>query len=485
MYDVSGCLPVETVSPGTNLLAIGPPMLGMRGFAYRFLARGLDAGDGCVVVTTDRDAATVADAVAGYTDTDSIDRLGIVDATGGDDYPDSAPYAVDAAGSPADLTGIGIGVSKLLEEFHDDGAKRYRLVLDSLSSLLVYAGFERLYRFMHTVTNQIGQIDGISLSLISADTDRQDADKLNGLFDGAVEFRQGDSAVEGRLRGRGEPTGWTSFESEPAPVESVAGHGPSASEPSVTSAVESFTSLHDAIERVTATDRTLTLCNFTGGEEMLSDIRDYFERLNVDVRTDEMADDEPSNVALLHRGAECVAMNPVTELYGAMRWEGRDDADEPSGMVQPDIMKDVFRQEYTVENGGKLQMVRISRLIEMRALEAGTGTLHTGFQRLDRVEDELGTHELYRNIAETDVTVHLYGQAGFVPDSDAYTLHTAEGAELADSWFVVYDGGGRDVRAGALVSEEIAPKRYSGFWTYQPGLVAAVDEYLESTYSDV
>lgn len=54
--------------------------------------------------------------------------------------------------------------------------------------------------------------------------------------------------------------------------------------------------------------------------------------------------------------------------------------------------------------------------------------------------------------------------------------------ELVDSWFVVFDSGGRDARKGALLCEETAPGRDAGFWTYQPALVDTIGASLEDTY---
>jgi DICT domain-containing protein len=122
----------------------------------------------------------------------------------------------------------------------------------------------------------------------------------------------------------------------------------------------------------------------------------------------------------------------------------------------------------------------MSRL--MRALNVGGGTLHAGFQRLDRVDDEQGTRELYERLAESGVSVNIYGTPAAVPREELYTVHAGEDAELADSWFVVFDGDDAASQAGALVSEETEAGRYSGFWSFQTALVDAVDDYLERTY---
>lgn len=473
-----------TLEAGTHLLGVSPPMVGARSIVYRFVARGLEAGEGCVVVTTDRDTAAVRESVAQETDA-GLELLGVVDATGRSPDGDGAGR-VTAVGSPADLTGIGIGLTGLVEALHDDGADGYRVVLDSLSSLLVYADFERLYQFAHTVRNQVGQAGGRSLFLLSADTDQEYFSKLEHLFDGVFELREHDGATEYRRRGVAPSDGWQSFAApgRPAPPESPDpddDRAPAARTP-VPASPES---LAEVIETVEATGYTLTVCNYRGDEATLADIEAFFARLNVTVRSVELPTATPTDTAILHRGSDPVAASPVGELHEAVRLDdiGEDaDAEALAAAVRPAVLEHVYRREYTVENGGKLEMVRISRLVETRALDTGAGTLHTGFQRLDRVRDELGTQELYENLATAGVDVHLYGQAGAVPNEEWYTIHAVESGELADAWFVVYDGAGEDAQMGALVSEETGPEAYSGFWTYQPAIVRTVDGYLRSAY---
>jgi hypothetical protein len=149
-------------------------------------------------------------------------------------------------------------------------------------------------------------------------------------------------------------------------------------------------------------------------------------------------------------------------------------------LTRPDVVERANRDEYTVANAGKLRMVRVSRLIELRALDAGEGALHSGFQRLDRIDDDVSTRRLYERLAAAGVDVHVYGAPGDVPNADAYTLHAGPSDELADSWFVAYDGP--PSASGALVSEETAPGRYSGFWTYRTDVTRATVDYLDGAY---
>lgn len=490
MYDTDGVLPVDRVPAGTRLLGVSPPMLGLRRVAYRLLARGLDDGQGAVAVTVDRSGDAVGAAVRELVeDPAALRRLAIVDATGQTtDSNADGPYRIERVGSPADLTGIGISVSRAVDTLEDAGVGGVRLVVDSLSSLAVYVDFEQVYQFVHVLGNQVGAADGVGLFLLNGDTDRSEAPRVESLVEGTLELREdgGEGGPEWRLRGLDGAGEWAPFDrdgnsgglptggSRPEAGDEVA------SGETTELDLSSVSSVHDLIERVGGSRYTLTVYNPVGTDAEMEELRSYLDGLSVEVRTAELSTPEPTGMAVLHRDEEPLAMNPVDELLDAIRFD--EDVGTGLATVRPDVLDRVHRRQYTVENGGKLRMVRISRLVETRALDVGSGTLHAGFQRLSRITDELGTRQLYERIAATDVDVHVYGKPGAIPNAEQYTVHAGETPELADSWFVVYDGGGHEDATGALVSEETGPEEYSGFWTYKPPIVAAAEDYLTSTY---
>jgi hypothetical protein len=451
-------------------------MLGLTGLTTEYVARGLESGAGCIVVTTDRTVGSVASSLAEHTSSSAFRRLGVVDATGQEPDPDSVPCRVESVSSPADLTGIGIGLSKLLETLYADDVPEFRVTVDSISSLLVYAGFDRVYQFLHTVRTRVDDLDGSSVFLLSADTDRDQVAKFETLFDGRIEVREAGDAPEYRIRGAVGSDDWRVLPGDDSWSDAADVTG---GDEAAGAVLDSPASIHEMIETVEAAGLTLTLCNYDGDDDLATALRSYFGRHNVDVRTATLSTETPANVALLHRGRESLAASDVSALATAV---GDGDDDSPSAGARPAVIDHVHRNEYAVADGTKLELVRISRLMESRALGTGRGTLHAGFQDVSRVDDDLGTRRLYERIAGSDVDVHLYGRPGEVPRESYDALHTAETGELVDSWFVVYDGGGRNARKGALVCEETAPGRYTGFWSYQPSLVDAVTGYLERTY---
>ncbi|WP_439026887.1 RAD55 family ATPase [Haloarchaeobius sp. DT45] len=211
MYDVSHTLPVPELRPGTNMLVTGPPMSGKYELCCSVLADGLQAGDGALVVTTQNDAGSVRDRV-GVTDPDAP-PLGIVDCVSKERGIDPAEHDMNRfVSSPGDFTGMGMSSSRLLEEFVQRD-QQARVVLDSVSQLLMYADVKTVFRFLHILTGRISAAGAIGFATLDANAhDEQTVNTVRQLFDGMVETRNGKDGRELRVVGLGaEPTGWVAF----------------------------------------------------------------------------------------------------------------------------------------------------------------------------------------------------------------------------------------------------------------------------------
>jgi hypothetical protein len=198
-------------APGTSLLVAGPPMTRKRRLLYRLLA-GVDADAVRGLVTTRLDAEGV---VGEYRSVDPgvrEDRLAVVDcvtdqrATGFDTDRDPGPnrtYAHD----PGDLTGVGIGVSEYMRRAHerDEG---FVLGVHTLSTMLMYADLQRVYRFVHVLTSR-GAAAGFG-SVYVLDESADDPGMIAQPFDGLVAVRDAESGTEVRVRGVDPgPDRWT------------------------------------------------------------------------------------------------------------------------------------------------------------------------------------------------------------------------------------------------------------------------------------
>jgi KaiC/GvpD/RAD55 family RecA-like ATPase len=188
MYDLSPVLDA-TVDPGTNLLVSGPPLTGKRTLALDSLADGVDDGEGAIVVTTKDSAERVLEDFSSRTPYE--DRpVAVVDTVtrqqGVSDVVEDE--RVKYTSSPVDMTGIGIKLSEFLQAFHQDrGIERNRIMLHSLSTLLMYSDLQTVFRFLHVFTGRIQSVDALGLFCIDSSAhDEQTLNTLKQLFDGIV-----------------------------------------------------------------------------------------------------------------------------------------------------------------------------------------------------------------------------------------------------------------------------------------------------------
>jgi hypothetical protein len=72
------------------------------------------------------------------------------------------------------------------------------------------------------------------------------------------------------------------------------------------------------------------------------------------------------------------------------------------------------------------------------------------------------------------------------PEIDGVTLHQEDTREIAESWFVVFDGAGDPLDACALLAEERGDtdeRLFYGFWTYDPAIVDDILAHLDQRYT--
>lgn len=192
MYDLTPALEID-VPPGTNLLLAGPAMTGKRSLSLDVLAQGAEDGDGAIIVTTKDSADRILEAFADRTPYENR-PVAVVDCVtrqqGANDVREDE--RIKYASSPVDLTGIGIKLSEFLEAFYEQrGIRRNRIMLHSLSTLLMYTDLQTVFRFLHVFTGRIQSVDGLGLFCIdSAAHDEQTMNTLTQLFDGIVRFSE-------------------------------------------------------------------------------------------------------------------------------------------------------------------------------------------------------------------------------------------------------------------------------------------------------
>jgi KaiC/GvpD/RAD55 family RecA-like ATPase len=188
MYDLGPDLGTE-VEPGTNILVTGPPLTGKRSLALDILAEGTREGNGAIVVTTKDSAERVLDDYAKRVPYEG-NPVAVVDCVtrqqGVSDIRDDD--RIKYTSSPVDMTGIGIKLSEFLQAFYQDqGIERNRIMVHSLSTLLMYSNLQTVFRFLHVFTGRIQSVDGLGLFCIDSTAhDDRTMNTLKQLFDGII-----------------------------------------------------------------------------------------------------------------------------------------------------------------------------------------------------------------------------------------------------------------------------------------------------------
>ncbi|WP_336036941.1 DICT sensory domain-containing protein [Halobacterium yunchengense] len=223
--------------------------------------------------------------------------------------------------------------------------------------------------------------------------------------------------------------------------------------------------LRDVVSAVR--DRELTLTVYTDPEAaVVAALREYFASRNVAVQAAGDAD-HPEHAVLSDDG-EFLAAVGVDGLRSLTDGGTREVGERaPYGPLLAHLDRTTFTSY------SRRQMLAASREIEDRAWRAGAGRLDAGFQRASNFATE---RETYARLAATDLDVHVYGvrdEPVDVPDGVAF--HGTDAPDVAATWFVVFDGGGDERQASALVAvEREDADGFYGFWTYDPGLVDEV-----------
>ncbi|MFC7137300.1 RAD55 family ATPase [Halobaculum litoreum] len=190
MYEVD-TLEAE-IEPGSNVLVTGPPLSGKR-VALDVLAEGTRKGEGAIMVTTKDSADRL---LSQFEKRESYEGrpVAVVDTVtrqqGVGDVRDSD--RIKYTSSPVDMTGIGIKLSEFLEAFYKDrGIRQNRVMVHSLSTLLMYSDLQTVFRFLHVFTGRIQSVDGLGLYCIDSTAhDDQTMNTLKQLFDGIIETRE-------------------------------------------------------------------------------------------------------------------------------------------------------------------------------------------------------------------------------------------------------------------------------------------------------
>ena len=234
-------------------------------------------------------------------------------------------------------------------------------------------------------------------------------------------------------------------------------------------------SLSELIAGVEAHEQTLTV--FNADASVSDDLRDRFADRNVHVVRETTGSGRPGEFLTLSDPDGVYTATDIDAFYDSL--EDRDRVlSEDVGRGVLDHLDETLFTSWSIG-----RMVAASREIEDRAWRVGRGSLYAGFQTLSTLQGEL---DLYERLGDSAVDVHAYAVPDIdPPDHSTFHLHLDRSEEIAKSWFVVFDDGTSDdatTQKCALLAEEREPRKFYGFWTYDPSTVDYIVDHLVTRY---
>ncbi|WP_299270642.1 DICT sensory domain-containing protein [Halorientalis sp.] len=238
--------------------------------------------------------------------------------------------------------------------------------------------------------------------------------------------------------------------------------------------------LRGCIEFVRQFRKELVLFNVRGDDAMEESLAAHFDSQNVVVTARRTASGAPENVAVLSDRDGVLATVDLETLRGLCDLA----ATGPHTLGVADVEYEAVLghlKETTFSSYDAEQMVYASREIEDRARRVGHGEVHAGFQFISTIDDQV---PIYTDLSRLGIDTHVYGVPDTTPpDIGPGHVHPVDAEEIAETWFVVFDGNGDDGQKSALIAGEQAAGEFYGVWTYDPKLVDEVLGHLEATYT--
>lgn len=188
MYELGPPFSGSSVPQGTNVLLSGPPLSGKRRLAMETLAVGARRGEGTVSVSTRDSAARVRERFTPLADGSA--ELAVVDAVTQHIGRSTDAEMTKYAASPRDMSDIGVKFSEFIQSFYTDQQREHnRVMVDSLTTLLLYANLQTVFRFLHVFTSRVESVDGLGLYTIESTAhDEETLSTLGQLFDATIDI---------------------------------------------------------------------------------------------------------------------------------------------------------------------------------------------------------------------------------------------------------------------------------------------------------
>jgi|GEM_PF-193440 len=212
---------IDGIKGGSNILLIGPPLCGKEIIVSQIMHHGAAIKENSIInVTTRETGAHILEWFKENKLNLPLDRIGIIDCvtkTPSDEVVMNENIKI--AGNSCGLTGIGLKISQLIDEFFiKKKIQNNQLHINSLSTFLMGSNAQNVFRFLQVITKRIKSIGGLGIYLIDGGMhEDQEIATLRQLFDGIIEIESEKDKNFIRIRIVGlasKPTSWFEYEIE-------------------------------------------------------------------------------------------------------------------------------------------------------------------------------------------------------------------------------------------------------------------------------
>lgn len=193
------------VPSGTSMLLLGDLFSGKDIFSKQFVSEGLKNGEACILISTNETVGKVLDDL-GDVELENLCIINCIPNRFRTSNHTPTPKQVRYADSPADLTMIMTFTMEFLDLFSvNKEIKNIRVILDSVSTLLMYSNLKTVFKFLHVFTNTL--IANNCICLLTMEEGAHDEIEIKAI-------QQLNQAVIRMSDGKIQMKGFAQFESE-------------------------------------------------------------------------------------------------------------------------------------------------------------------------------------------------------------------------------------------------------------------------------
>ena len=192
----------------TNTLLYAPPFIGKDTILKHFVLSGLEEGEPIIFVLTDKSFSEMREEMKNmdkkFVDYENEGKVKYIDVYSKGVELQEEGQNVIFVDSPINRERITASIISTEREFAKK-YERHRLVLDSLSTLIVYSDAKAVFRFLQVVSGTCKRLGATSIfSMTRGMHEEIEVQTIKHLMDGVIEMREEGSRMQIRVQGCGE-----------------------------------------------------------------------------------------------------------------------------------------------------------------------------------------------------------------------------------------------------------------------------------------